>query len=320
MKRRARSYLTAAFAVIGAVFASLTLSLNALAYEDLYAGNGNIEWIGNTGYPEGTYILSNSMDGTTSDVVVFMVTQPVHYIDQMPIRYAFNGKMNREDNVTHGFEVKIGMPIDHLTQDTIELGGREAYVKQAQFGIYPGYYNFYNTGENYVSYMGSEDYLVITLGPNGKLIESDEYRYWDTVPEDSFIEVQKGEAKRIYVAVGEVSYLATIMEDFETWAAETEAYYVGQSVNSGLGTEIDVDVPEENLEDLLQSAQPDVEIEEGSEETKETPAFQETKTEEVIEPKFKEEKSDSSINLLIPVVLVLVVVALFLVFLVRRKK
>lgn len=178
--------LSALCAILAAVLLSLTSTVPVLAYEDEYAKDGDIQWIWNPDYANGIYTLDDGINGTTSTLTLFLVTENVHYINQMNIVYDFVGKMNREDAPSYEFFINVGMPANHTTLSTVQLGDMSANLKQVQVGIYPGYYNFYNYGKNYVSYAGSSNWYVITLSPNYKLNEDDEYKYYDTVPEDSF--------------------------------------------------------------------------------------------------------------------------------------
>lgn len=287
----------------------------ALAYEDKYSKNGDIHRIETGEFPDGFYTLNGRMNGTTSTLTLFLVTQDVHYINMLDIyMYEFRGKLNREDKPSYGFKIEIGMPINYTTSSTIELGGQKAGIKQVQVGIYPGYYNFYNYGQNFVSYAGSSDWLVMTLGPNYKLIEEDAYWYYDTVPEDSFIEVEEGENQRVYVIVGEEEFVVAAMEDFEDWAVESEARYVKEEVVSGSHEEIEVDVPEENLDNLLASVAPDVE----EPEVKKTEAPASTEAKKPAEE--KDGAASQSTVIIIFIIAAAAVVVLFVGVKVLKKK
>lgn len=244
-----------------ALVLAITSVTPVLAYEDKYASNGDIDWRWAEDYRQGIYTLNGGINGTTSTLTMFLVTQNVHFIDQWSILYSFPGKMNREDPVDFGFEVDVRMPANYTPLSTMEIGGTSANIIQVQVGIYPGYYNFYNYGYNDVNRANSSPFKAITLGPNYQLFEEDEYKNYDTAPEDTFIEIQEGENKRVYVLVGELDFLIAAQEEFENWAIEAEAHYVEESTENGFQEEIDVDVPEENLENLLESAKPEVDVE-----------------------------------------------------------
>lgn len=254
MKKK-KTFLISISAALAAIFVSLTSVVPVFAYEDEYAKDGDITWRWAEDYREGIYTLDDRMNSTTSDLVLFLVTENAHYINNWNIRYEFAGKMNREDEPDYGFEINVGIPANYTTSSTVELGGITANIKQVQAGIYPGYYNFYNFGYNCVSRSSSAPWYVITLGPNYKLFEDDEYRVngYQKIPEDSFIEVQKGEVKRLYVLVGELDFVLAAQEDFENWAIETEAQYVEESMMNGDHEEIEGDMPEENLENTLEN-------------------------------------------------------------------
>lgn len=313
-----RIVVSALFAVLAATFVSLTSMVPVFAYEDEYAKNGDITWRWAEDYREGIYTLDDRMNSTTSDLVLFFVTENAHYINNWSIRYEFAGKMNREDEPNYGFEINVGIPANYTTSSTVELGGITANIKQVQAGIYPGYYNFYNFGYNCVSRSSSTPWYVITLGPNYKMFEDDEYRVngYQKIPEDSFIEVQKGEVKRLYVLVGELDFVLAAEEDFENWAIETEAQYVEESMVNGDHEEIEVDVPEENLENLLESAKPDVEVEVEVKEPEST-VFEEAKEPAVEDDSLLQSKEFKAVAYVIVLVLGMLVGAY--VFFLRRK-
>lgn len=315
--------LSALCAIFAAVLLSLTSTVPVLAYEDEYAKDGNIQWIWNPDYANGIYTLDDGINGTTSTLTLFLVTENVHYINQMNIVYDFVGKMNREDAPSYEFFINVGMPANHTTLSTVQLGDMSANLKQVQVGIYPGYYNFYNYGKNYVSYAGSSNWYVITLSPNYKLNEDDEYKYYDTVPEDSFVEVQKGEDKRLYVLVGELEFLLLVEEDFENWAIETEAHYVEESMANGDHEEIEVEVPEENLENLLGDEKPEAEVETTVDESTEVkepeaPVFEEVQDASTASEFAGEEAGDGSASWGIVVIVVSAVAGVVILLLIIK--
>lgn len=300
-KRRIFAAILAAIMAFSMVFAS---AITAFAYEDNYGKNGNILWRESLEYPEGIYTLNNKMNGTTSNLVMFLVTEDVYYIDQMDIDYRFSGKMNREDAPNFGFEIRVGMPANYTTSSTVELGGIASNVKQVQVGIYPGYYNFYNYGNNYASYANKDPFYAVTLSPNYYLIEDDAYKSFEDAPEDTFVEIQDGQDKRIYVLVGELEFLKLAAEDFENWAIETETKYMQEAMAGGEGVEIEVEVPEENLENLLESVQPSVEVE-MEEEAPPTVVFEE------ITPQPEVEEDGGNIFVVVSIVCVVLAILCF---------
>ena len=285
--------------VLAATFAPPTF-----AYENEYAEDGDIQWVFDPDYANGTFTLDNSMNGTTNDLTLFLVTEDAFFINEWDITYRFDGKMSLDEEYPdYGFQVHVGMPLNHTATSSLELGGMPASVRQVQVGIYPGYYNFYNYGENASSSsMSGGRWYVKTLSPNYKLKEEGEgyNRIFDEeawsykpIPNDAFVEVQEGENKRVYAIVGEREFIDAAQEDFEDWAVETEAHYVAEGMASGERQEVEVEVPEENLEGLLESAAPEVEVEEEISEP-ETPVFEEVK-----EPEPVEQKKSSSFGLVL---------------------
>lgn len=315
MKRK-RKYASALAMVFAAIFTSLAIVTPVYAYEDEYGKDGDIPWRYAEDYVHGIYELNSGINKTTSTLTLFLVTEDVHYINQWSIDYCFEGKMDMgEEYPGYGFEIPVGMPFNHSSVQELELGGVKAQVRQMQVGIYPGYYNFYNYGWNSVNRANASNFYAKTLGPNYKLKEDDAYWNYSTLPDDAFVEVQKDEDKRLYVLIGEEKFFDLASEEFENWAIETEAHYVKEGVVSGNHEEIEVDVPEENLENLLESAQPEVEQTTTSEEP-ETSAPSETPVASMANESAGQEAGDDSASwgtVLIAVSAVAGVVILFLI-------
>lgn len=284
MKRKSVCIARAVFAAILVVIIAATSVFPALAYEDQYSGNGDIQWRFAEDYMKGIFTLDNRINGTTNDLTLFLVTEDAFYINEWDITYRFEGKMNLDEEYPdYGFDINVGMPLNHTATSSIELGGLPASVRQVQVGIYPGYYNFYNYGYNTKSSsMSGDKWYVKTLGPHYTLDEPEEYHRsadaWEyrPLPDDAFVEVQEGESMRVYVIVGEQEFIERAQEDFENWAVETEAHYIEEAAVAGSHEEIEVEVPEENLEEVLSSAQPEATVEEVAEMPTPAPVFEET--------------------------------------------
>ena len=291
------SFTRAVLGGLAALLVVMTPTFPSLAYEDRYSGNGDIQWRFAEDYYSGIFTLDNSMNGTTNDLTLFLVTEDAFFINEWDITYRFDGKMSLEEEYPdYGFEVHVGMPLNHTATSSLELGGLPASVRQVQVGVYPGYYNFYNYGENASSSSTSGSrWYVKTLSPNYNLKEEgNEYNsYSINPPNDIFVEVQEGENKRVYAIVGEREFIDAAQEDFEDWAVETEAHYVAEGMASGERQEVEVEVPEENLEGLLESAAPEVEVEEEISEP------ETLVSEEVKEPEPVEQKKSSSFGLVL---------------------
>lgn len=295
-------------ATLLAVVLATTFVTPTFAYEDGYAEDGDIQWRFAEDYYHGIYTLDNSMNGTTSTLTLFLVTEDAWFINDWSITYEFEGKMNLEEEYPeYGFNINVGLVSNHSVTSTVELGDIDGNVRQMQVGIYPGYYNFYNYGYNAVNRANSSKWYTKTLGPNYRLFEDEEYGSYSTVPDDAFVEVQEGENKRLYVLVGEIDFLKSAQEAFEDWAIETEAHYVEEAAN-GSHEEIEMEVPGENLEELLESAQPEVEVEEVERPTP-APVFEETT------PPSKESAAKSSF----PWKIVVIVAAFALALVIYRK-
>lgn len=180
-------------------------------------------------------------------------------------------------------------------------------------GIYPGYYEFYHFGENYMSGAGEDFWYAMTLSPNYKLWEEDTYFNREALPEEAFVEVEEGENKRIYVIIGEEPFIIAATEEFEDWAIETESHYIEESAASGSHESIEVGVPSENLEGLLADTKPEVsepavkepEVKEPEAKKNEAPAPKETQ-------KPTEEKGGSALQSIVIIVSIIIVAAVVL--------
>lgn len=219
-----------------------TATCLAKEYEDKYAENGKIESRIGEGY-EALYEVNNHA-GMSQHVIMYFLVQDKFSVDQNDFTYQFEGKFNPEDVYgTHLFEFNLGSPIEYGVLSEVTLGEENAILHQAQFGIYPGYYNFFNYGyANFTGYGGNTACKIKTLSPNFLLEESD-----GEAPE-LWEEVEEGEDPRIYVIVGEVDWINKVASDFEAWAVEYEALTVANLSEQTEQVEEVADAPVESTE------------------------------------------------------------------------
>lgn len=137
------------------------------------------------------------------------------------------------------------------------------------------------------------------------------------------MEVQEGEDKRLYVLVGELEFLLLVEEDFENWAIETEAHYVEEAMANGDHEEIEVEVPEENLENLLGDEKPEAEVETTVDESTEVkepeaPVFEEVQDASTASEFAGEEAGDDSASWGIVVIVVSAVAGVVILLLIIK--
>ncbi len=205
----------------------------AKEYEDKYATNSKIGSRVGEGY-EALYELNNHC-GAEQHVIMYFVRQDKWTVEQNDFeRYQFEGKFDSEETYgTHLFEFDLGMPMEYNKLDTVQLGNETGVLHQAQFGIYPGYYNFHNYGyENYVGYGSNTACSIQTLSPDFKLGEG------YTEDPGIWVEVEEGAGDpRIYVLIGEVEWISEVSAYFEEWAKEYDSKIVENSNEQEVQTE-----------------------------------------------------------------------------------
>lgn len=190
----------------------------AKEYEDQYKNNSKIESRYSEDY-EVMYTVNNHA-GMDQHVVLTFVAQDHFQIAQNDFIYKFDAKFNSEEEYsTYGFEFDLGSPIEYGELDHVKLGDEDAIVYKAQFGIYPGFYNFYHYSYNYLG-RGSSVCFIKTLSPNGLLKEENPYA------SEMWVEVEEGVDPRIYAIIGEKEWIEKVESDFENWAKDYEAKVV----------------------------------------------------------------------------------------------
>lgn len=258
MKNNKKRNIVSMFAISMAIFTMFTSVAFATEYEDKYAKNGNVGMRESEMY-EALYEVNNH-SGLEQHVIMHFVVQPKDNVKQNDFIYKFEGKFNSEDEWgTHEFEFDFGSPVEYGEMGTVTLNGENAYLYQAQFGIYPGYYNFYNFGHNYLAWDSASNVcLMKTLTNDFSLTAEDENGG------EVWVEVTEIGDPRIYVLIGEKTWIEQVGSDFEEWAQSYDVKAIENVMDTGEQSEIKVEVPDENLDNLLENAKPSVEIEEGT--------------------------------------------------------
>ena len=217
----------------------------AKEYDDQYAKNGNIEMKTSEDY-DVRYVVNNNAD-CPNHVVMFVVYQDDTNVKSTRFTYDFDGKFNDEEQYsTVGFTYEFGFPNEKkVVNNKVELGSKTGILCKEQFGVYPGFYNFYFYGENEILRGNGTTCLMKTCTPSFELGAKDMY------DPSLWVEISEGIDQRIYVLVGEKSWIEEVTPFFESWAKE---YELKSIENSAIGTEeIEVAVNTEKLQEIVES-------------------------------------------------------------------
>lgn len=248
IKRMATSLMGLAL-VIGLLGANTSY---AKEYDDQYAKNGSIEMKTSEDY-DVRYVVNNNA-GCPNHVVMFVVYQDDTNVKSTRFSYDFDGKFNDEEQYsTVGFTYEFGFPNEKkVVNSNVELGSNTGILCKEQFGVYPGFYNFYFYGENEILRGNGTTCLMKTCTPSFELSTKDMY------DSSLWVEIPEGIDQRIYVLVGEKTWIEEVTPFFESWAKEYEYKSIE---NSAIGTEeIAVTVETEKLQEIIENKEaPEVE-------------------------------------------------------------
>lgn len=248
-------------------------------YENQYGKNGKIPTTHITGYDE-CYKLSNEYS-LHSNVVLYLFTENLYYIDSSDFVYEFCGTMNAKNEYCDmGFLFDLELLGNKKISNTKELSsGRKVNLRQYQFSIYPGFYNFYNSGNNgFWSSINNENVILKTLTPNFNLSQEESYLNG----KDAWVEIRESSTvTRVYVMLGTPEWYNTATKEVADWAMEIErSIYQSEIEHSESNEEVEVDVDEEKLEEALKDKDVEVEEETDEEELSSKPIFIESTPQE----------------------------------------
>lgn len=263
------------------IFTAVAPVVSAKEYPNDYGKNGNI------GQRETTSSFAcyelNNHSGLERHVIMYTISQDRFDVQQTPIEYQFLGTFNDEDPIyKYEFFFDMGMLQEKSDVSTLEFGDKTVHFKQYQFGIYPGFYDFYMGGSNDALVSGNDCMLIKTLSPSWDFDEHE-----SGVGSETMVEISEKDY-RVYVLIGEKDWVAEVKDDFTEWSIETERHILKEidSINRNNAeyednTEIEVNVPDENLDQLLEDLKnKEVAVEE---ETEEPPKFEEAEKPEPVE-------------------------------------
>lgn len=248
-------------------------------YENQYGKNGKIPTVEMIGYDE-SYRLSNEYP-LHSNVALYLFTEDLSHIDSSEYVYKFCGTMNSKNEYCDiGFSFDLELLQNKKITDTKELSsGYNVNLRQYQFSIYPGFYNFYHEGINGLwSNINNETVILKTLTPNFNLSQAENY----LTGKDAWVEVRESSTvTRIYVMLGTPEWYDTATKEVADWAMEIErSIYQSDIEHSESKEEVEVDVDEDKLEEVLKDKEVLVEEETDSKESSSNPIFIESTPEE----------------------------------------
>ena len=258
--------------------ASLSLTtVNAQEYPDPYSSNGKV------GYKEVEdykceYELNN-YSGYKTHINLFVIIQAKSGLPIIQWSYRFDGTFNDgNEKCDYRFAFDINVIRTSLAEKVSLSDGddTDAYMEIKTFGIAPGFYNFYFYGKNR---SGSDQYgnkfFIKTIAPDFASHDN------DTAYQNSHepcVEITGTEEinPRVYVVISEEQWYYDHETAIYDFVKNTEKSYriddEEWKIDHGSLEEIDVEVPEENFDHLLDVAQPEVTVEETAEES---PHFEE---------------------------------------------
>lgn len=187
-------------------------------YENQYKNNKKIKTINIPGYNESYELTNNIYLG--SNVVMYLITQNLFEIDYSIFYYDFDGTMNAKNEYCDmGFSFNIGLVENKEISSTEELScGEKVNVRDYQFSINPGFYNFYNGGMNDFWSNNGTAVIMKTLTPDFNFSQEDNY----IRGKDAWVEVKPNDTVRIYVMLGTKDWYNKVTQDIIDLAMEIE--------------------------------------------------------------------------------------------------
>lgn len=274
--------LVMAFTFIAPVFADETeedLSrFEKTEYEDKYGKDGRIETIKKAGYDK-SYKVTNEFP-LESNVVVYLITQNLFYIDDSMFLYDFKGTTNAKNKYCDtAFTFDFGLLENKKINSKEELKcGETVNIRNYQFAVYSGFYNFYNYGTNgFWSQGNGETVIMKTFTPDFNLVQEDKY----VDGKEAWVEVKPNDTVSIYVMIGTKDWYEKASKDIADWAMGIEKSIQNSNIeHAESNEEVEVTVDEEKLTEVLKDKEVVVETEEQT-----LPNFESTASQEVAEEK-----------------------------------
>lgn len=244
-------------------------------YEDKYGKDGRIETINTPGYEE-SYKVTNEFP-LESNVVVYLITQNLFYIDDSIFSYDFKGTTNAKNefcNMAFSFDFELLENKKINSKEELKCG-ETVNIRNYQFAVYSGFYNFYNYGMNgFWTQNNGETVIMKTFTPDFNLSQDDKYLNG----KEAWVEVKPNDTVRIYVMIGTKDWYDIASKDIENWAIEIEKSIWDSDIeHAESNEEVEVTVDEEKLTEILKDKEVIVETEEQT-----LPNFESTTPQEVV--------------------------------------
>lgn len=189
-----------------------------IEYKNKYKDNEKIKVLNIPGYDE-SYELTNEIK-LESNVVMYLITQNLFEIDDSIFNYDFEGTMNAKNEYCDmGFSFDIGLVENKSISSAEELKcGEKVNIRNYQFSINSGFYNFYNEGMNGFWSSNNEVVVMCTLTPDFNLSEEDNYLRG----KDAWVEVKPNDTARIYVMIGTKEWYDKVTPEITDLAMKME--------------------------------------------------------------------------------------------------
>lgn len=190
-------------------------------YEDLYAKDGNMKSYGMLG-PSASYWVDNQY-ALGQNVQLILICEKDPFLPSSYFKYEFSGTMDvNKQYCDLGFCFDFGLLGNKKVSSEVELkNGSKVDIREYQFAIYPGYYNFCNEGmETNDMKIGATNAIVIkTFSPNFSKFTGDGN---NTYPKSFRTEVMPKKSVRVYAVCGSPAWREANETDIAAWAIQTE--------------------------------------------------------------------------------------------------
>lgn len=190
-------------------------------YEDLYAKDGNMKSYGMLG-PSASYWVDNQY-ALGQNVQLVLICEKDPFLPSSYFKYEFTGTMDvNKQYCDLGFCFDFGLLGNKKVSSEVELkNGSKVDIREYQFAIYPGYYNFCNEGmeTNDMKIGATNAILIKTFSPNFNKFTGVGR---DTYPKSFRTEVTPKKSVRVYAVCGSPAWIEANESDIAAWAIQTE--------------------------------------------------------------------------------------------------
>lgn len=168
--------------------------------------------------PKESFILTNKYS-FGQNVRLFLICEPDPFLTNSEFRYEFMGTMDVNNRYCDiGFSFDFGLLGNKSVTSEVELkGGTKMNVREYQFAVYPGYYDFFNNSFNEMKIGPDKAMLIQTLTPT--------FDFGENISPSSRllrVEVKPKQSVRVYAVLGSPEWKDANEADIEAWAMQIE--------------------------------------------------------------------------------------------------